>query len=563
LLAAAGLVGRHASATRALWLLIAAAGLAGVYFTKSRGGILGAAVGCGVFTAIALILAKRRDEKWFAPALVALPLIGMGVAAYWIFGWEQRSGGDTAKLLDNDIRLYMLGIAVACIQAHPLVGGGSRSFSWESFRHIDSEFHRLGGNRPDMAHNEMIQAATDYGLIGLGLLSALLLALLVATVVRAMFEDRPREKDGRDVWRLGGIAAFSGMLAQSFFSFVFHLIPGAILLGICLGMMSRGRASTHRWGGRFTSLLLTIAALGVAAMLLPAGVKGSRIYHILWPVYFGTDLKISDEARIDLLSAAIRIWPQSEFHKDRAVIHQQAALAHAEGPLFAESAELAIEDYERAAQLHPLDPSHAINHGNLLSQLGRDDAAEFSLSLGIRLQGGMEPGFRGHFSLAKHHLRKANRLYDGPNPEMALEALESAAEEIEQACRMMHWILGDMVAPRFEIHTSLGIARETAGDFNGALAAYDFASELQNGRSAHHHAGVLIGKQAVAAWQQREPGKALGGFIEARRRVHLAGGNLPAGVNPDDRTAYLAYLDGMIDFLTGARVQPVEWGKEN
>jgi hypothetical protein len=563
LVGAAALYGRHAPVTRILWSLIALAGLAGVYYTKSRGGIFGAAIGCGVFVAVAIVIAKRRNSKGFAPALIALPLIGMAVAAFWIFGWEQRSGGDTAKLLDNDIRLYMLGITLSCIGLHPLAGGGSRSFSWESYRFIDSQTHRHGGPRPDMPHNELAQAATDYGLIGFGLLVFLLVVLALATVLRVVFEDRPREPDWRDVWRLGAIAALAGMFVQSSFSFVFHMMPDVILLGICLGMMSRGETRMPDLATRCASLVLSLAALACAAMLLPAGWKGTRVYQVLWPVHFARVPETAAEARIDAFSEAIRIWPQSEFHQDRASIHQQLAASFMEGPAFAEAAELAIEDYRKAAMFHPYEPSHPINIGNLQSQLGLDEAAEASLARGIQLQGGMEPGFRGHFSLAKHYLRKGGRQFDAQNPAAALDSLERAAEEIEKACGEMHWITGDMHAPRVTIHTYLGNAREADGDTDGALACYDFAASLRDGRQANHLAGMLIGKLAVDAWKQREPEKALGAFIEARRRIHMAGGLLPAGVTADDRSKFLAYLDQMISFLQGAKVKPAEWKPGN
>ena len=64
-----------------LWLVIAIAGLAGVWFTRSRGGIFGAAVACGVFVTMALMLGKRRDTRWFAPALIAIPLMGLAIGA--------------------------------------------------------------------------------------------------------------------------------------------------------------------------------------------------------------------------------------------------------------------------------------------------------------------------------------------------------------------------------------------------------------------------------------------------------------------------------------------------
>lgn len=558
LLGGAALFGRHAAATRVLWGLLAVAGLAGVYFTKSRGGILGAAAGCGVLAAVALIIAKRRSAKWFAPAVVAVPLVAMGVAAFLIFGWEQRSGGDTAKLLDNDIRLYLLGIALACIGLHPLAGGGSRSFSWECYRFFEPQAQRSGGARPEQVHNELMQAASDYGLVGGGLLIGLMGTLALAAILRIFFENRPRETDARDAWRVGALAALAGVLVQSCFSFVFHLIPGVILLGICLGMLSRAEPGPSGLRTLGTRILLTLAALGCALMLLPAGWKGARATRALWSTWFSKQPETSAEARIDALTEAIRIWPLSEFHQHRAEIHQKLAIAQGVGGGFSESAELAIADYAEAAVLHSREPGFPINRANLLSQLRRDAEAEQAYAIGIRLQGGMEPGFRGHFSLATHLLRKGLRSLEAGNPEAALPSLESAAEEMETAVSMMHWVTGDMHEPRLAIHESLGAAREATGDTAGARASYDFAAGLRLGRRAHYRAGALIGKMAVEAWSQRQPSKALARFIEARRRVGEARNELPAGVTPEQRKEYLAYLDRSIAFLKGAKVQPEE-----
>jgi hypothetical protein len=170
----------------------------------------------------------------------------------------------------------------------------------------------------------------------------------------------------------------------------------------------------------------------------------------------------------------------------------------------------------------------------------------------------MEPGFRGHFSLANHHLSKGLHYLDAGDPEAALSALEVAAQAIETSVAMMHWVIPDMREPRVAIHESLGTMRETTGDPDGALEAYNFAAGLYNGRRVHYRAGSLIGKTAVEAWSRRQSSKALALFIEARRRVAQAGNELPAGVTPGQQAEYIAYLDRTIAFLKGAKVLPAE-----
>jgi tetratricopeptide (TPR) repeat protein len=568
---AAALSGRHANATRLLWCVTAVAGLACVWLTRSRGGILGATIGCGVLFTLLLVVGKRRNAKWFAPVLIALPVIGLAIGTFWWMGWQEaqltRTPGNATppegiaimqRLLDNNARLYLLGIALSCIGLHPLAGGGSRSFSWDSYGFVDPRIQGLGGHRPDMVHNELLQSATDYGLTGASLLAALLVILSLASVLRIFFENRPREADGRDAWRIGALAALAGMFVQSCFSFVFHLMPGVILLGICLGMLSRTEAEPSGIRTLAARVMLTLAAIGCALMLLPAGWKGTRATLVLWSTWFSKQPETSAESRIDALTEAIRIWPLAELYQTRGEIFQKLSLGQAGSSGFTEPANLAMADYLEAARLHPYEPGYPINRANLLSQLGCDADAEAAYASGIRLQGGMEPGFRGHFSLANHHFRKGLKCLEAGHQEEALASLEIAADEIETACSMMHWVTKDMVEPRIAIHESLGTLREATGDREGALAAYDFAAALHQGKRVHYRAAVLIGKTAVEAWSQRQPSKAMALFIEARKRIGQAGGELPAGITPSQQAEYIAYLDRTIAFLKGAKVRPEE-----
>lgn len=562
LVGAAALAGRHATASRIFLGLIALAGLAAVYFTRSRGGILGAAVGSGVFACAALVIGKRSGARWFAPVLIAIPLIGLAIGGFLLLGWQgsqevRQNGAGIEGVLDNNCRLYFLGIAMSCIGLHPMAGGGSRSFSWESFRFVDT---KLQGDTlthvPEQVHNELVQAATDYGVIGAGLLIGLLGALVVIAVVRILFSESSRESNSADAWRLGGLAAFAGMFIQSCFSFVFHLLPGVLLLGICLGQMSRASADRGGTPQRVGSkILLSATALACAILLLPMGWKGTEVTRALWSSYFGKPAASPGESRIDALTEAIRLWPQSAFYQERASVFQAAAAA-GEGPEFKASAEQAIRDYGQAERLHPYDPGPAVNRANTLSQLQRDPEAEEAYDRAIHLQGGMEPGFRARFSLAKHLMGKGLRQFSAEDPAPTLASLEIAAQQMEQSVTEMHWVIPDMRDSRVSIHESLGAAREANGDYKGALQAYDFATTLLNGSRAHYRAGILFGKMAASAWSARRPAEALGYFIEAEKRIGPPR-DLPQGVTPGQRAEYLAYLDRTIKFLIGAKIEPL------
>jgi tetratricopeptide (TPR) repeat protein len=569
LVGAAALFGRHAMATRILWLLIAMAGITGVWFTGSRGGIFGAAIALGVLAVACVIIGKRKNARWFGPAIIALPLIGLGIGAFLLMGWQEAqelrsagmgiaAGGEIDRLLDNTCRLFFLGGAMSCINLHPLSGGGSRSFSWEYFHFSDYKLHgNMTALTPEYVHNELVQAATDYGLIGAGLLICLLGALVVVAVVRLLFDDNLGESNSADAWRLGGLAALAGMFIQSCFSFVFHLLPGIILLGICLGQMSR--ASTKR--GAVSQLLgskilLSTSALACALLLIPMGWKGSQVTRILWPSYF-SKVKISmEESKIDALTKAIQLWPQFNFYQERAALYQTMVGSATDATSMA-LAEQAINDYGEAERLHPYEAGLVVNRANTLSQLRRDVEAEEAYERAIYLQGGMELAFQVRFSFANHLLRKGLRQFSAEEPEPTLATMEIAAQQIEQSFSEMGWFTPDKLEVRVAIHESLGAAREANGDYKGAMQAYDFATTLKRGTRAHYRAGILYGKMAASAWSARRPAEALANFIKAKKRIGMTN-ELPQNVSQSQRNEYLAYLERTINFLKGAKISPAE-----
>jgi O-Antigen ligase len=557
LLAGAAMFGKHSLATRIFFGLLVVAGMAEVYFSRSRGGIFGAAAGCAVFAIAALVVAKRRNSKWFAPALIALPLIALGLATLLYLGWQgamvTREGTDQVDQMLDNIRLHLAGIAVSCIALHPWTGGGSRSYSWECYRFWDTKVQGWGGTRPDLVHNELVQAATDYGFIGAGAL-LILLATLAINAALTVGTAKPAEDRHASAWGIGGIAGFTAMFVQSNFSFVFHLVPQTLLLGICLACAacSGCRPLDKNDGTMISKTLLTITALLCVAFILPLGLRGSQVTHLLWPTLFSKTPLISPDARINSLTSAIELWPESTFHQDRATAYQNLTRNSGEG--WAKSMEIqnTLADYQAARHLHPFDPTLAINHANLLSALGRDSEAEAVYSVAVELQGGMENGFLGNFRFANHFHRKGLRQFLAGQYDEAVKTLESAVFQIERS----HFLLPTQgYELRVAIHESLGTAREKIMDYAGALEIYDKTCTMIYGATANYRAGVLLGRMAVEAWANRKPSDALALFLEAKKRA-TASNTFPKDVTPEQRAEYLAYLDRTIKFLAGAKVTP-------
>ncbi len=93
---------------------------------------------------LCILAGKQSVKKWFVPAIIAFPFLLIASGVFFLNSLSQvqetRSGdSDLTGLLDNDIRLYLVSIALSCIAIHPFFGGGSRSFSWECFQFWDTE----------------------------------------------------------------------------------------------------------------------------------------------------------------------------------------------------------------------------------------------------------------------------------------------------------------------------------------------------------------------------------------------------------------------------------------
>jgi O-antigen ligase len=561
LLGGVAALGTAPGRTRILWGLIALGGLVGVFFTQSRGGYIGAGAGLLVWAVGFTLIGLRRKAKWAAPTAIILPIVCLIVIAIYIAGLtmaqEQRqTGTGITVMLDNDIRLYLLGVAASCIGLHPLAGGGARSFSWECYPFWDAANQGYRTTRPEHVHNEIVQAATDYGLLGAGLLLILLLTALIPSVLRCWLDDSPTSRQG-DGWRLGGLAALSGILVHSAFEGVLRTVPGALMFGIALAACCHSTGPTQPKAPLHPSRRWLPAAvlLAVTVWMIPNSWTGTRIYQALWHTHYSKTGANSDESKIEALTAAIHLQPTAELLIERATAYQRLSVVDPQDPVTDERIALAIADYRRAATLHPYNAIAAINLANLLSLIGEDTAAETEYARTLELQGGMEGVFPGHWSLSSHLLKKGLRQFRQGLLKEAAASLEQAASEAEKSFLAIGY--PSKFEQRITIHENLGAVHEAMGDPTTALRLYNFATTIPGGARAHYRAGALLAKRAGDLWSQRRPAEALFLYQQALQRVSMDK-SLPEGVTPSAKVDLVNHLRETIAFLQGAGIQPVE-----
>lgn len=570
LLAASALFGEYPKITRVIWALSAIAGLGAVYYTRSRGGILAVGGGAVVFSIIGLLISKRRNSRGFSIAVIAVPFVFLAAAGWVYKGWgdaqlfravEGASDMATAgSVMDSSIRLHLFGIALSCIGLHPWGGGGSRSFSWECNQFWNAADHGGGNARLEYVHNELLQTATDYGIIGALLLLALLSWISLSVVFRSCSDWKKIRISMTDPLYLGGIAGLAGMFIQSNFSFVFHLFPGALLLGICLGraVVAEKREEPPMMIGKGI-LAASGIAVGIASLWM--GVMGTRLVFPLWKSFFGHPSEISAEGKVAALSKAIAIWPQATLYSERSFILQKMAGKIVVAPALDANIQEAISDYREAIALHPYDPNLHTNLAGLLGLIGNEQEAEGEYLLATSLEGGMEAAYKAHFRYCEYLVRRGMTRLESNKPDAAFTAFTAALQQFEKIKEKTPWMPDQLQGLELKISLllGLGMSQEAVGDFEGALASYDQTSKLYGGSHGHYRAGLLLGKMGETAWMERRPSQALALFQKARQQLE-ATMDLPIDMRAK-RSEYLEFITGKIQYLHDARIElPKESG---
>ncbi len=543
-------------------------GLAAVWFTKSRGGMLGAAVGMGVFCSGILLLGHRRKAKWFPAAAIAFPIIGLALGILLMIAWqdaqEARSINGAAAtlsgLMDNMSRLQLLGIAVSCIGLHPLIGGGSRSFAWESLQAWDAKESGFRNTIPEFVHNEWLQAFTDYGLIGGGLLLVPLFAIGIRACLHLLFDPSGSKDSHLDAWRLGGLAAMAGVGTQACFSFVFHMLPDVMLLGAFMAMASTGQRRMLSGTLRHAQVALwLVPLLASLAFFMPPALRSAQVTVLTaLPIHGKHAERLSPHEKIAALDRGIALMPMATMHHRRGLLHQELALQSADEAKL-HHAQLAAADYESALELNPYHGDSLVNLANTLSHLGNANEAEAAYERLIRFQGGLEAVYRGHYHFALHWQRKGIRQMNGADPDAAVFSLRQAVHHVDQAMDTVgpHLMGATGRSLQISCHEMLGMLLEAKNQQDEALVCYEHAAGMHGNGGLHVHfrSAALLAKQANTLWFSREPQKALALFLQARQKAQQSHGRLPEGISTEQRDTFNRKLNHAIQTLQSAGIQ--------
>ena len=373
----------------------------------SRGGTLAIALGTVVLLGGCLLVAWRLKSRWLPLTGILLPVVLVAAgAAGWLMVKEvqgRRSGGKDYLMADNLARLHWIDLALRTSGDHPWNGGGSRSFSWEGLEHWDVEEFGASPRQERFVHNELMQVTTDYGWVGTALVAAACGALVIGTagfLVMGPDQDEKRLHPA-DAVGVGTLAAAVAVLVQSNFSFVFHLLPGAMLLGLWFGSAASMRS-------RAVAAIAALPRRGLAiALAVPLGllaVPASLAFQKIWPVLYGPEsfaLTRPNDA-LKRLDAAAELMPGFRFLEEKGRLLRELA-AEPQPPETVRFLNLqAAAAFDQGRPFHPFHPGLPLNAANALSEAGEVEEANVRFEEAIRLQGQLESAYRARFFHALH-----------------------------------------------------------------------------------------------------------------------------------------------------------------
>lgn len=551
--------GRHHIVLRVSYGTLALMAYSAIWLSGSRGGLLAMMVTVGVACILITLDGHRRKERWAPVATILLPVMGAALVFLLFFAWQQMqaargplSGQGLSGLMDNVARLSFYSLAVSAMMSHLWTGGGSQSFSWEAYRYWEPEMgHWM--NRPEFVHNELLQTATDYGLIGFILLSALLITLIIGGLVHMTLSPKVMRPESAAL-RIAGLSGLAGLVTHSCFSFVFHLIPGALFLGLFLGAITAPDREESVKASRRWSRATVISAMAVILLCLTATAwNASRAMAAMWPQHYSKWQSQELQAKIPGLNQAIEAWPVATLHHLRGLaLHKLANTVSADKS--DNYTERAVRDYSIASTLNRYSPETELNLANLLSRLQRPEEAEARYQRAIELQGGLDVAFRSHYHMAKHYLNKSISQLEEGWAEEALKSIASAAHHIDST---VYWG-AEVVATRILIYDQMGLIHEANGMVREAMNSYEKAATMygHQRRDIYLRSAILMASVANELWRKREPSMALQRFLYAQNYVRMSYDRLPPDISAEQRDEFVRMLDESIRKLREVGIQP-------
>ncbi len=533
---------------RILLALGSVAIVAALVYSGSRGGWLSFVIGGAVWLVFLLVVLKRQGSRLFGPLALAgvLLMVAGGVTSIEVVRkltaerqMPQNPDFDTEiNLAEADGgRMAFQQMAFEVFQDEPVLGAGPQAFSYRSLEKWDRDALGIWTNLPVYAHNEYLQVLSDYGLVGFLVVLVLLFShgvIAVAGVLSGGTRDREMI-----LWQIGAVGGLVAILAQSFFSFLFHFPACLALAAVQLGMLASPVSQTKQ-GGLVLGRVVALAGMAVAVGLVVTG----------WPL--GQSYRLQRQGMRELRSAgdpdevfrsfatltkAGNLAKQPDIFEviaRRAMTLANQVVKEGNPGLARDYALKAKEALERSLELNPHFGEGLAGLPRVSDMLGHDAEAEEGHRKAMTELWTREISLRPHYHAARSSFYKAFRA--GSNDE-ALRFLYQARERLQQRLMILRKKSDFEPIREFAIEVEAWIA-------------------FREGRRLFQK-GDEIWKNA----RPRNPELAMALLLEARKRYERAK-EVVAGIEPLWETEW-KQLETHLSYLRAGRTNPLELNGED
>ena len=405
---------------RVLFAVASVGCIVGTVLSGSRGGWVSFVLGAACWIVVVLIYLKRERSRFFAPFLLVgvILVVAGGVTSIGLVRklteqrrvekTEEQGAGESVEVDlsgEDGGRLAYHQMAIEVFLDEPVIGAGPRAFSYRSLEKWDPDSLGLWNGLPVYAHNEFFQTLSDYGLVG-GLILGVVLFVHVLLGFARLITGNDRKDDL--IWQLGALGGLTAILAQSFFSFLFHFPACAALLGLQLGVLGSRPVRTGRIPGRVATITASLIALCLGIALVWFGQEQGRSYQLVREgreqlAKAGTKEEIF--SAFETLSEAAGLGKEPGIHGRigrRSMELAEKAKLEGKGELAVDFNLRAKEAFESALALNPHHVLSVAGLPRVEDSLGNLEEANKSHEIAMEKLWPKEPILKAHYHAARN-----------------------------------------------------------------------------------------------------------------------------------------------------------------
>lgn len=434
-----GIWGRFWKWFRCVLCLLALVSMAAVFISHSRSAALSVAVGIAVMLCLLWISVANQSSKIRSRVRAGIAILGGAgmlvaiVGGYYVF-FQRGLGAGVDVLFSDGARPGYWPMALEQFYDHPILGAGSRSFSYELHQYWNPNL-RLGSPNPEFVHNEYLQLAADYGMVGLILAISIVGIHIVCgfvSVAKWSHDKRISISQGSNMVALGiaGVVGIVIMAVHMCFDFRTHVLANLLLLVCCLVWAIPLYTTSDRnekWVSsavmrvsiKVVVLLCSILGLYMGSVELRGGLPLMKIKATTETGSWKPS-SVDRKMMIPSLEESVESAPSFRRYLKLGTLYRLEAGTSEITPQKAESLlKQSLESYLKAEQRHPFDPVIQVNLGSAHAALGEYEEADKHFSESIHISGARGDrwfGIRWKWADTKHRhalkVWKKGRLKD-------------------------------------------------------------------------------------------------------------------------------------------------------